>query len=93
VRTELTGLNFLFQIKVRGGCPADWVWIVPPMSGSATPVFHQVRLKASSRLQAKKIEKAASFLPLGLPSKLIKGASQKRLSNHRILKRFCVEGI
>lgn len=27
--------------RQRGGCPADWVWIVPPMSGSLTPVFHQ----------------------------------------------------
>ena len=27
--------------RLRGGCPADWVWIVPPMSGSVTPVFHQ----------------------------------------------------
>ncbi|CAG9783567.1 unnamed protein product [Diatraea saccharalis] len=27
--------------KSRGGCPADWVWIVPPMSGSLTSVFHQ----------------------------------------------------
>ncbi|RVE54796.1 hypothetical protein evm_000563 [Chilo suppressalis] len=27
--------------KSRGGCPADWVWIVPPMSGSLTAVFHQ----------------------------------------------------
>lgn len=26
---------------IRNGCPADWVWIVPPMSGSITPVFHQ----------------------------------------------------
>ncbi|GAB6030176.1 hypothetical protein CHUAL_005852 [Chamberlinius hualienensis] len=30
--------------KLRGGCPADWVWIVPPMSGSITPVFHQEML-------------------------------------------------
>lgn len=22
-------------------CPADWSWIVPPMSGAATPVFHR----------------------------------------------------
>jgi nitric-oxide synthase, bacterial len=22
-------------------CPADWTWIVPPMSGAATPVFHR----------------------------------------------------
>jgi nitric-oxide synthase len=22
-------------------CPADWSWIVPPLSGSQTPVFHR----------------------------------------------------
>ncbi|XP_054847151.1 nitric oxide synthase, endothelial isoform X2 [Eublepharis macularius] len=27
--------------RMRGGCPADWVWLVPPISGSLTPVFHQ----------------------------------------------------
>ena len=27
--------------KTRGGCPGDWVWLVPPLSGSLTPVFHQ----------------------------------------------------
>ncbi|XP_026757602.2 nitric oxide synthase-like isoform X1 [Galleria mellonella] len=27
--------------KSRGGCPADWIWIVPPMSSSLTAVFHQ----------------------------------------------------
>nr|CAD7595373.1 unnamed protein product [Timema genevievae] len=27
--------------RLRNGCPADWVWIVPPLSGSVTPVFHQ----------------------------------------------------
>ncbi|XP_071848203.1 nitric oxide synthase-like protein isoform X4 [Apostichopus japonicus] len=30
--------------RLRGGCPADWVWIVPPISGSITPVFHQEML-------------------------------------------------
>eukprot|EP00795_Rhopilema_esculentum_P015606 gene15605-6882_t len=30
--------------KLRGGCPADWVWIVPPISGSICPVFHQEML-------------------------------------------------
>ncbi|KAK3612609.1 hypothetical protein CHS0354_042118 [Potamilus streckersoni] len=30
--------------RLRGGCPADWVWIVPPMSGSLLPVFHQEML-------------------------------------------------
>lgn len=29
------------EMRIRGGCPADWVWIVPPMSGSVCPVFHQ----------------------------------------------------
>nr|XP_055056042.1 nitric oxide synthase 2a, inducible [Misgurnus anguillicaudatus] len=32
------------EVRVRGGCPADWVWLVPPMSGSLTPVFHQEML-------------------------------------------------
>ncbi|KAJ9597797.1 hypothetical protein L9F63_011405 [Diploptera punctata] len=29
------------ELRLRNGCPADWVWIVPPLSGSITPVFHQ----------------------------------------------------
>ncbi|KAK5644702.1 hypothetical protein RI129_006002 [Pyrocoelia pectoralis] len=29
------------EMRLRNGCPSDWIWIVPPMSGSATPVFHQ----------------------------------------------------
>ncbi|XP_023316908.1 nitric oxide synthase-like [Trichogramma pretiosum] len=29
------------EIRLRHGCPADWVWIIPPLSGSATAVFHQ----------------------------------------------------
>ncbi|KAG8450726.1 hypothetical protein GDO86_003122 [Hymenochirus boettgeri] len=32
------------EFRLRGGCPADWVWLVPPMSGSITPVFHQEML-------------------------------------------------
>ncbi|WP_185008369.1 nitric oxide synthase oxygenase [Crossiella cryophila] len=27
--------------KAGRQCPADWSWIVPPMSGSLTPVFHR----------------------------------------------------
>ncbi len=27
--------------KAGRGCPADWSWIVPPISGSLTPVFHR----------------------------------------------------
>ncbi len=30
--------------RLRGGCPADWVWVVPPLSSSLTPVFHQEML-------------------------------------------------
>merc|ERR550517_923170 len=29
------------ETKVRGGCPADWVWIVPPQAGSLVSTFHQ----------------------------------------------------
>ncbi|XP_035436564.2 nitric oxide synthase [Spodoptera frugiperda] len=29
------------ESRARGGCPSDWIWIVPPMSSSLTPVFHQ----------------------------------------------------
>jgi nitric-oxide synthase len=29
--------------------PADWSWIVPPMSGGATPVFHQYYYEADQR--------------------------------------------
>jgi nitric oxide synthase oxygenase domain/subunit len=32
------------EYNVRGGCPADWVWIVPPMSTTLLPVFHQEML-------------------------------------------------
>ncbi|MEU2613178.1 nitric oxide synthase oxygenase [Micromonospora sp. NPDC007271] len=27
--------------KAGRSCPADWSWIVPPMSGALTPVFHR----------------------------------------------------
>lgn len=27
--------------RLRGGCPADWVWLVPPTAGSTTQVYHQ----------------------------------------------------
>ena len=29
------------EMKAGRAVSADWSWIVPPMSGSATPVFHQ----------------------------------------------------
>ncbi|XP_037910457.1 nitric oxide synthase isoform X2 [Hermetia illucens] len=33
--------HFENESKLRNGCPADWIWIVPPLSSSITPVFHQ----------------------------------------------------
>jgi len=42
---------------LRGGCPADWVWVVPPLGGSLLPVFHQemlnYKLKPSYEYQVK----------------------------------------
>lgn len=32
------------EYRTRGGCPADWIWLVPPIAGSITPVFHQEML-------------------------------------------------
>ncbi|THU86598.1 hypothetical protein K435DRAFT_868134 [Dendrothele bispora CBS 962.96] len=29
------------EIKTRGHCPADWVWLTPPSSSSTTTIFHQ----------------------------------------------------
>jgi nitric-oxide synthase len=35
-------LTHLAREEAAGrSCPADWSWIVPPMSGSLTPVFHR----------------------------------------------------
>jgi len=31
------------EMRLRGGCPADWVWIVPPVSGHMCPVFSLVK--------------------------------------------------
>lgn len=33
-----------FFILIFFSCPSDWVWIVPPISGSICPVFHQEML-------------------------------------------------
>lgn len=45
------------EYRQRGGCPADWVWINPPISGSLTKVFHQeminYKLKPSYEYQEK----------------------------------------
>ena len=40
------------EYKIRGGCPADWVWLVPPMSGSLVPTFHQEMLRCFKKMSA-----------------------------------------
>lgn len=32
------------RVRCSGHCPADWVWLVPPISGSLSPIFHQEML-------------------------------------------------
>jgi nitric-oxide synthase, bacterial len=29
------------EIKERGYCPADWIWLVPPIAGGMSELFHQ----------------------------------------------------
>lgn len=36
--------HYLEEMKVRGGCPSDWVWLTPSQSGSLTPLYHQEML-------------------------------------------------
>ena len=35
------------EMKSRGGCPSDWVWVVPPMSGGIVPTFYTEMLRYS----------------------------------------------
>jgi len=39
--SEIFMTHLANEQRLRGGCPADWVWIVPPTGGSTTQVFHQ----------------------------------------------------
>ncbi|WAR01150.1 NOS1-like protein [Mya arenaria] len=41
--------------KLRGGCPADWVWIVPPMSGSLLPVAVKFSAKLMGKALARRV--------------------------------------
>jgi len=37
------------ELRAGRPAPADWTWIVPPMSGGITPVFHQYYTEADLR--------------------------------------------
>lgn len=54
------------EVRTRGACPADWIWIVPPMSTSASPLFHQKMavyfLKPSFEYQVCKLFYFSHFL-------------------------------
>lgn len=71
--------------KARGGCPADWVWIVPPMSGSLTEVFHQemllYKLKPSYEYMVSCFELSVKPLKPPSPWWLVKKACMMLLSS------------
>jgi nitric-oxide synthase len=46
--------------------PADWTWIVPPMSGGATPVFHRYYAEMDLR-PAFYLDESAAALSRGCP--------------------------
>ena len=35
------------ELKTRGGCPSDWIWLVPPMSSGIVPTFYTEMLRYS----------------------------------------------
>jgi nitric-oxide synthase len=49
--TEARRFMAHIEREARAGraVPADWTWIVPPMSGAATPVFHRYYQEADQR--------------------------------------------
>lgn len=54
------------EYRSRGGCPADWIWLVPPISGSITPVFHQEMLNyILSPFYYYQVKEGASSTPSG----------------------------
>ncbi|GAA2824385.1 nitric oxide synthase oxygenase [Crossiella cryophila] len=53
--------------KAGRSCPADWSWIVPPMSGSLTPVFHRYYDSAHLRPEFTLDDEAARRGQLGTP--------------------------
>lgn len=42
--SEQFQMHYKEELKTRGGCPSDWVWLTPSQSGSLTPLYHQEML-------------------------------------------------
>ncbi|XP_033126796.1 nitric oxide synthase, brain-like [Anneissia japonica] len=70
--------------RLRGGCPADWVWIVPPISGGVTSVFHQemlnYKLRPSFEYQADAWKVHSWKKNDGSPKPKIKGITFKKIA-------------
>jgi len=56
------------EIKQRGKCPADWVWLVPPAGGSMTSVFHQEMLHFIIKPQYRPVVDMWEELGINVPS-------------------------
>nr|ABO09632.1 nitric oxide synthase form B [Physarum polycephalum] len=66
-------MNFWDAEHAAGrGVPADWVWLVPPCAGSASPLFH---LEMANWLQK------PAYFPMEFPGKNYNFPRQKRRSN------------
>ena len=92
--------HFTQEHKIRGGCPADWVWVVPPVSSGLCMTFHQemrnYHLSPSYEYQEPpwkkfKLSKAKrSVNGIGKGLWFMSSLYQKRYRlRHRVLVIFC----
>ncbi|EMP37688.1 Nitric oxide synthase, inducible [Chelonia mydas] len=50
------------EYRLRGGCPADWVWLVPPVEAWKTHVWHDEKRRPKKReIKFRVLAKAAFF--------------------------------
>ena len=86
------------ETKVRGGCPADWVWIVPPQAGSLVSTFHQeminYHLSPSYEYQDKpyetwfRSEKRKTFKSVALTILMWSSLYVKMVNKRKVFKIF-----
>lgn len=72
--------------RVRGYCPSDWVWLVPPAAGSTTKVFHQEMIN----FVCKPCYRAQTSAWLGAPRQLPEASQRARMWWKRL--RLVVSG-